>query len=499
MSDKARTRYAPSPTGKPHIGNIRTAIFSYLLARHTGGQFLLRIEDTDRKRFNEESLDAIMDSLRWLGLDWDEGPGVGGPNGPYFQSERLDLYRKYAEQLIENGKAYYAFDRERTEEERKAAEKNPQLSLAYSRQWREATEDERQAALAEGLTPVVRFKIPLEGTTTVPDIIVSPPTVQNITIPDHVLLKSDGFPTYHLAHIVDDHLMQITHVIRGQEWLPTAPLHVMLYEAFGWEMPVLVHPPVILNPPGQKGKLSKRENAVYVGQYRELGFLPEALLNYLVLLGWSYDDHTEIFSKAELIEKFDVNRIQPTPAKYSSEKLEWLNGHYINHILSLEDFTQRCLPFLLEANLISPEEAANPGERLPYITRICALVKDKAKLLSEVPGEIDFMFRPAAELDYPADDLVGKNESKEAAAKILAASIEYLTKVPEAAFKTATLADGLSELSTELGLKNRGLLFWPVRVALCGRKNSPDAAAMIEAYGREQAIEHFRVAEQKLK
>jgi glutamyl-tRNA synthetase len=498
MSEKARTRYAPSPTGRPHIGNIRTAIFSYLLARHTGGQFILRIEDTDRKRYVEGSLEAIMDSLRWLGIDWDEGPEVGGPYGPYLQSERLDLYKKYAEQLISEGKAYYAYDRERTEEERKAAEKNPQVSLAHSRQWRDATEEQRRAAAEEGIKPVIRLKVPLEGTTTVPDIIVRPPTVQNSTLSDVVLLKSDGFPTYHLAHIIDDHLMEITHVIRAQEWLPSAPLHVLIYQAFGWDMPTLVHPPVILNPPGQKGKLSKRESAVYVGQYRELGYLPEALLNYLVLLGWSYNDKDEIFSKEDLIEKFDVHRIQPTPAKFSVEKLEWMNGYYINHQISREEFAKRSLPFLAEAGLITPDQAQNPGDHLDYLTKVTGLVKDKVKLLSEVPGEIDFMFVPAEQLEYPAEDLVGKNESKEAVVRILDACIDYLSKLPDDQFVTSAIAEGLSQVSVDLNLKNRGLLFWPVRVALCGRKQSPDAAAMIETYGRKEAIRHLEVARQKL-
>ncbi len=498
MTQKARTRYAPSPTGKPHIGNIRTAIFSYLEAKHTDGEFLLRIEDTDRKRYVEGSLEAIEDSLRWLGIDWDEGPGIGGPYAPYMQSERLDLYRQYAEQLVAEGKAYYSYDRERTEEERKAAERNPEVSLAFSRRWRDANEEERQTAIADGVKPVIRFKVPLEGTTTVPDIIVKPPTVQNSTLSDVVLLKSDDFPTYHLAHLVDDHLMNITHVIRGQEWLPSAPLHVLIHQALGWEMPIYVHPPVILNPPGQKGKLSKRESAVFVGQYRELGYLPEALLNYLVLLGWSYDDKTEIFSKQDLIEKFDLRRIQPTPAKFSLEKLEWTNGYYINHVLTREDFARRCLPFLAEASLITSEEAENPGERLNYLTQVCGLIKDKVKLLSEVPGEIDFMFKSAAELDYPAQDLVGKNESKEAAAKILEECAAYLEKLPDEQFNTAGIAEGLSQLSNDLNLKNRGLLFWPVRVGLCGRKNSPDAAAMIETYGRKAAVEHMRVAQQKL-
>ncbi len=500
MTEKARTRFAPSPTGKPHIGNIRTAIYSYLLARHTGGQFILRIEDTDRKRFDEEALQAIMDGLRWIGIEWDEGPEVGGPYAPYFQSERLDIYKQHAEELIAKDAAYYAYEKPRTEEERQSMEKNPQLSLSFSRQWREATEEQRKAAEAEGIKPVVRFKVPLEGTTTVPDIIVKPPVVQNSTIPDHILIKSDGFPTYHLAAMVDDHLMNVTHIMRGQEWLSTAPLHVMIYQAFGWQMPMLVHPPVILNPPGKAGKLSKREGAVYVGQFRDLGYLPEALLNYLVLLGWSYDDHTEIFSMQDLIEKFDVTRIQPTPARYSLDKLDWTNAFYINHILTQEDFARRCLPFLAEAGLITQAEAVNPGDKMPYISKVCGLIKDKVKILSEVPAEIDFMFKPANELEYEADLVVGKNESKEAAAKILEAAIASLEKLPQEQFTTLNIKENLEKLSDEmLGEKKRGLLFWPVRIALCGRKNSPDASAMIEAYGMEGTRERYNIAIAKLR
>jgi glutamyl-tRNA synthetase len=217
-----------------------------------------------------------------------------------------------------------------------------------------------------------------------------------------------------------------------------------------------------------------------------------------VLLGWSYDDKTEIFSKEELIEKFDLHRIQPTPAKYSIEKLDWLNAYYINHMLTREDFAQRCLPFLAEAGLITQEEAVNPGERLPALTQICGLIKDKVKTLSEVSGDIDFMFKPASALEYPAEDLVGKNESKAATAKIVAACIDYLEKLPNEQFTTAGIAEGLSQLSVDLNLKNRGLLFWPVRIAMCGRKNSPDASAMIETYGRAAAVDHLRFAYQKL-
>jgi glutamyl-tRNA synthetase len=499
-STPARTRYAPSPTGNPHIGNIRTAIFAYLWAKHTGGQFILRIEDTDRKRLVEGSLDNIKESLSWLGLDWDEGPDKGGPFGPYVQSERLDRFQAVAQQVIEEGKAYYCYcTPERLDAVNKAKQAAKQAP-GYDRHCRNLSEEEKQAALAEGIKPTVRFKVPLEGSTTVNDLIVKPLTVENSTIQDAVILKSDGYPTYHLAHLVDDHDMQVTHVIRGQEWLPSAPLHVMIYQALGWEIPVLIHVPVILNPPGQKGKLSKRDNAVSVSQYRELGYLPEALLNFLVLLGWSYDDHTEFFTKQDLVEKFEVSRIQPTPAKFNIEKLDWINAHYINHVLDVEDFARRCLPFLAEAGIISPEEAQDPGDKWPFIRAACALVKDKVKVLSEVPQEIDFIFKPAAALEYPAKDLVGKNESPAAAAGVLEATINFLKEVPDEVYNDReALLSGLSDISeNKLKLTNRGMMFWPPRVALSGRTKSPDLMAMIIALGRDETVQRLELARQSL-
>ncbi len=495
----ARTRFAPSPTGNPHVGNIRTAIFAFLWARRTGGHFLLRIEDTDRNRLVEGSIEYIKDSLRWLGIDWDEGPDIGGPYEPYIQSERLPLYKEVAEQLIKDGHAYYCYCTPARLEAVNKAKQAQKLPSGYDRRCRTISQPEIDEALAAGIKPTVRFKVPLEGKTVVHDLIVKTSTVENSTIQDAVLIKSDGFPTYHLAHIVDDHAMKITHVIRTQEWLPSAPLHVMIYQALGWKMPEMVHAPVILNPPGQKGKLSKRDNAVAVSQYRELGYLPEALLNFLVLLGWSYDDKTEFFTLAELIEKFDIARIQPTPARFNLDKLDWTNAHYINHILSPEDFARRSLPFLGEAGLITPAEVAEPGEKLAFIAAACGLVKDKVKTLSEIPGEIDMLFKPAEALEYPTNDLIGKNTGPVEVVKILEAIIDHLEKVPEAQYQDRdALYQGLDTLWQPLGLVNRGLLFWPPRVALSGRTKSPDLMGMMIVLGRAETIKRLELARQKL-
>lgn len=503
-TNPARTRYAPSPTGLPHIGNIRTALFSYLWARHTDGQFILRIEDTDQKRSTENSLAGIMDSLRWLGLDWDEGPEVGGPYTPYFQSERLPIYHEYIQKLLDSGKAYYCYcSKERLDALRRSQEAQ-HIPTGYDRHCRNISEDEIAEAKAAGIQPVVRFKIPLEGQTTFQDSIRGAVTVENKTLDDAVILKSDGFPTYHFAAMVDDHLMEVTHVLRGQEWLPSAPLHQLIIEAFGWTAPVFVHVPVILNPPGKSGKLSKREGAVFVGDYRELGYLPEALLNYLVMLGWSYDGEHELFSldglpgTMNLIEAFTIERIQPTPARYVLDKLDWFNSYYINHIITAEDFARRCIPFLVNAGVLTQEEVDDPY-RFAFVQACCGLVKDKVKTLADVPGEIDFMFKPASALDYPADLLIGKNESAAATAQIIEAVIEHLRKLDDAAFADheAVLND-LSAITEERSLKNRGLVLWPTRIAMCGRKNSPDGIAMIQVFGRDESIKRLELARQKL-
>ena len=288
---KTRVRFAPSPTGDLHVGGARTALFTWLDARQTGGDFILRIEDTDRKRFQETSIESITESLRWLGLDWDEGPGIGGDVGPYFQSERLDIYREHADRLISGGYAYECFcSPERLDAVRKEQQAK-KLPPGYDRHCRNLTDEERQAKRDEGITPVVRLKVPLDGTTTVHDLLRGETTYENRTLEDAVLLKSDGFATYHLAAMVDDYLMGITHVTRGPEWI-TVPAARSYYQAFGWDLPVFIHMPLILNPDG-KGKLSKRQGAASVLLYKEGGYLPEAMVNYLALVGWAYNDRDE--------------------------------------------------------------------------------------------------------------------------------------------------------------------------------------------------------------
>src|SRR5215207_10121512 len=343
-----RTRFAPSPTGSLHIGGLRTALFTWLFARHHNGQFILRIEDTDQKRFDPDALRTLSEALRWAGLDWDEGPEIGGSYGPYFQSERLPLYQKWASWLVEQDKAYPSYE---TAEELDTIRKEleaAKLPPGYNRQHRDLTPEQRASFEAEGRTPVIRFKMPLQGETVTQDAIRGEVRFENAKQQDIVLLKSDGFPTYHFAHVVDDHFMEISHVMRAVEWLPSLPVHWQLWQAFGWEPPVYAHLPVMLNPNG-KGKMSKRKPPVdkygniipvMVHDYIARGYLPEALDNFLTNIGWSFGDEREIFTMLEAIERFDLARINPANSAFPPEKLDWLNGEYIR-ALKIEDLARR--------------------------------------------------------------------------------------------------------------------------------------------------------------
>jgi glutamyl-tRNA synthetase len=485
-----RVRFAPSPTGDLHVGGVRTSLFTWLFARQHHGAFILRIEDTDQRRYQEESVESITSALRWMGLEWDEGPEAGGPHGPYFQSERLPLYQEHARVLVASGHAYECFcSPQRLDEVRRQQIANKQPP-GYDRHCRNLTGDERAARRAEGITPVIRLRVPLEGTTVVRDELRGEIVYENRLLEDAVLLKSDGFPTYHLAVVVDDHLMEISHVFRGEEWLPSAPLHVITYDAFGWERPPFYHMPLILNPDG-KGKLSKRHGAAGALAYRDLGYLPEALANYLVLLGWSYDDRTEIFSRDELIERFDIDRVNPSPARYSFDKVLWFNQQYINHIVELDDLTCRCIPWLQAAGLIGD---ALPGSaEYRHARDAVALIKDKMKLLSEVAELTRYFFTGPD--DYAADLLIPRNTEP---AMVAAALPRVRQAVGELGVDDeAVLESRLRALAGEAGLK-AGQLFMPIRVAVTGRTASPGLFATLRVVGKERALERLDAAIAKL-
>jgi len=459
-ASQVRVRFAPSPTGYPHVGNIRTAI-----------------EDTDQERKVEGAVEIIMDSLKWLGMDWDEGP--------YFQSQRLDMYHKYAEQLVNEGKAYYCFcTTDRLDSMRKQQMAN-KLPPGYDRRCRDLTADQVETERKQGKVPVVRFKMPLTGQTAITDLVRGEVVFENSTLDDFVLLKSDGYPTYHLANIIDDHYMKISHVMRAEEWLSSTPRHLLLYRAFNWEPPHFAHMPMILGP--DKSKLSKRHGATAINEYQNLGYLPEAMINFLTLLGWSLDDKTEIMSVDRIIKNFSVQRVSKTAAVFNMNKLEWMNGVYIRS-LSPESFAGRCLPFV-EQGL--PQDVKRPVDA-GYLLRIAPLIQERAKTLSEVPPLVDFFF--VDKLDYDEAMLIGKLEKSQAGA-ILQKTIAVLKALPD--WKTEPMETAVRPLVEEMAMK-AGPFFGVLRVAVTGRTASPPLFQTMEVLGREKCMSRLEVASGKL-
>lgn len=486
MTRPVRVRFAPSPTGYPHVGNIRTAMFNWLMARHTGGKLVLRIEDTDVARRIESAVEAIMDGLKWLGLDWDEGPDVGGDYGPYYQSQRLELYKQAAERLVAWGDAYYCYCSSQRLEEMRQEQVRRKQPPGYDRHCRELSPPERAEKEAEGITPVVRFKVPLQGQTMFHDLIWGDVVFEHSTIDDFVLLKSDGYPTYHLANVVDDSAMEISHVIRAEEWISSTPRHLLLYQALGLEPPLYVHHPMILGP--DRAKLSKRHGAVSIIEYREQGYLPETIFNFLALIGWSLDNKTELMSRQELVENFSLERIGKTGAIFNRDKLDWMNGVYIRS-LSPEDFVQRSLPFL-EKGL--PPQVKRPLD-VYYVRQMMPLIQERAKTLAEVPELVEFFF--ADELDYEAGLLIGKQMTLELTISTLEAAAERLQQLK--VFDEDLLEARLRPLAGELGLKT-GQLFGALRTAVTGRTAAPPLFQTMAVLGRERCLSRIDAALEKL-
>jgi glutamyl-tRNA synthetase len=466
MADQShpRVRYAPSPTGFPHVGNIHTALFNWLFARHAGGRFILRIEDTDQERVVEGSLAAIYESLRWLGLNWDEGPEIGGPFGPYFQSERLATYRAAADQLLASGHAYRCFcSPERLAEVRAAQEarKEPPRYDRFCR-YRELAEAAQRAANGEPY--VVRLAVPESGETSFNDLLRGEITFQNALIDDQVLLKSDGWPTYHLANIVDDHLMEITHVLRGDEWISSTPKHVLLYQFFGWAAPAFGHFPILLT--STRAKLSKRRGAPDLLDLRANGYLPEAVLNFLSLLGWAPEGKEEMLDRDAIIRAFALERVGATPAIYNPEKLDWLNGAYIRG-LAPSDLERRLEPFFRQAGLT----AGSASDRA-LLTSIVPLIQERIKTLKEAPELTDFFFRD--DLVYDPILLMPRGWSRE---QTLDAIRQAHTRIASylasgAPFAAEPLEASFRELADARQLKT-GTFFGALRVAITGRTVSP--------------------------
>ncbi len=486
MKQDIRVRYAPSPTGFPHVGNIRTALFNWLFARHHGGVFILRLEDTDVARRVEGAVESILDSLRWLGLDWDEGPEVGGEYGPYVQSQRLETYKRIARQLVEGGHAYHCYCSPQRLEEMRAQQMKRKEPPGYDRLCRNLSQEERAWKEREGIVPVVRFKTPLEGQTAFNDLIRGEVVFENATLDDFVLLKSDGYPTYHLANIADDHYMKISHVLRADEWLASTPRHTLLYRALGWEPPQFAHLPMILGP--DRSKLSKRHGATALTEFREQGYLPEVMVNFLALLGWSLDDKTEIMSREELVKNFSLERVSKTAAIFSHEKLGWMNGVYLRQ-LSAGEFARRALPFL-ERDL--PASIARPLSQ-EYVLKIAPLIQERARILGEVTGLADFFF--ADDVSYDSQLLLGKKLDKDMARRALEAAREKLSAAEP--FDVATLESLLRPLSEELGLKT-GDFFGLLRVATTGRTATPPLFQTMAVLGKERCLKRLTAALGKL-
>ncbi len=485
-----RVRYAPSPTGFLHVGGARTALYDYLLARQTGGSFIIRIEDTDQKRYNPEAISNLLDGLRYLGLDWDEGPEVGGDYGPYFQTQRLDIYQKYIPILLDQGYAYRCFcSPERLAKVNEARQK-AKLLPGYDRFCRtiDPAESARRAEAGEPF--VVRIKVPLTGSITLHDAVRGDITIDNETVQDAVLIKSDGIPTYHFAVVVDDYLMKITHVLRGEEWISSFPIHLHLYHFFGWEPPVFAHLPLILNPAG-KGKMSKREERapdgkiypVFVHTFKERGYLPEAMINYLALVGWSYDDKTEFMSREELIERFSLERVNASPAAWNYEKLDYFNGYYIRQ-LSIEALTDRLLPFLAAAGIKADRET---------MLKITPLIQERLTVLSDAPSWVDFFF--VDELPpYDLNLLVPKKMSLADVPNILRTARRVLANSD---FTHEAIEAILRSTAGELGLKV-GEMLQPIRVAVCGKMVAPPLFETLAILGRETVLKRIERALERL-
>lgn len=517
---EVRVRYAPSPTGRQHIGGIRTALFNYLMARANKGKFILRLEDTDRTRYKEEYVTNLFESLNWLGLDWDEGGEKGGKFAPYVQSERFELYREAAHKLVESGNAYYCFcDAERLERIRKIQSEN-KMAPGYDRNCRSLTEEEIKEKLKKNTPYVIRLKVPLQGKTVFHDLLLGEIEWQNKDIsPDPVLLKSDGFPTYHLANIIDDHLMQVSHVLRAQEWLPSTPLHVLLYKAFGWEPPTFCHLPMVNGQDGKK--LSKRHGSTSLDEFRVKGYLPEAIINYVALLGCSYIEGKDLYILKELEESFDIKHLNKAPAVFDYKKLEWYNGQYIRKLTD-EELLKRTLPFITgkgDAAISLPSSSSTPNNDAPIATgstvsgvaedengrlyclnndmsdkeirdillHLMPLIKERLRYLSEAAAMVRFIFVEPHGITL--DEITPKRLSPLETKKILLKSLDFISLVfrlshDEAETEARKMAESLEVKFGDFMMVIRG--------AVTGSKVSPPLIPSIKVLGEKRAISRVK-------
>lgn len=481
-----RDRFAPSPTGNVHVGSLRTALYNYLFAKKNNGQFLLRLEDTDRTRYEEGAVENLLNALMVTGVVPDEGLFEEdgkivqrGDCGPYIQSERLDIYKKYIDQLLENGQAYYCFcTKERLDEVRekqKAAGETPR----YDGHCRNLPKEEVEARVAAGEPYVIRLKLPEDHVVAFDDAVRGRIEINTNDLDDQVLIKTDGFPTYHFAVVIDDHLMGITHVIRGEEWLPSTPKHVYLYECFGWEQPQYVHLSNILNDDHKK--LSKRQGDVSVGDFLKKGYLPEALINFLALLGWSPENEQEIFSMDELIEAFDLSRINKSGAVFDRAKLDWMNAHYIKE-LPIEELTARMIPYLLNAGYITESDVE---KRMPWLEKVGELMRERLNYFAQVPEETKMLFDRNFEItDSESLDIL----KEETVPVLFNALVEKITESDVVDTERAkTILKEIQKEHKAEKIKGK-MLYMPTRIMLTGEMHGPDLTLIMDVLGKEELL-----------
>jgi glutamyl-tRNA synthetase, bacterial family len=472
--EKMRTRFAPSPTGFMHVGNLRSAIFGYLLIKNLGGDFVLRIEDTDQTRKVEGAVDFIYDTCKLCGLNFDEGPLNPGEFGPYTQSERLGEYKKYAEELVEKGHAYYCFcDEDRLDSLRKLAENN-KMAFMYDGHCKELSKEEVDEKIKNKISYVIRQKMPKEGISVYEDLVYGKIEVENRILEDQILLKSDGYPTYNFANVVDDHLMEISHVIRGNEYLMSTPKYNLLYEAFGWEKPEYVHLPMVLGEDGQK--LSKRNgDASFMDLYSE-GFIPEAVVNYLSLLGWSPETNDEIFSMEELIKNFNPKRISKSPAVYDSKKLSWVNAHYIKK-LELPKLLDITIPHLKEAYEID-------NKSNEWIEKLVSIYQNHISYGREIVKEVELFFSEDINLDEECTEFM-KEETIDNTIKIFKEEIENITD-----WSVENISEAISKTKEKAEVKGK-MLFMPLRIKTSGLMHGPELPDTIYLIGKETVLKRL--------
>ena len=483
ISDDVRVRFAPSPTGYLHVGGLRTALYNYLFARHNNGKFILRIEDTDRNRFVEGAVENLINTLNWVGLEYDEGPNIGGDYGPYFQSERLEIYNQYVNELLEKGYAYRCFCSPERIQKLREEQQAKKLQAKYDKHCLSLTQDEVKQKLEAGESYVIRLNVPPSQRIIIEDIVRGQVDFNSDTVDDQILIKSDGFPTYHLANVVDDHLMKITHVIRGEEWLSSTPKHVLLYDFFGWERPKFAHLPLLLNP--DKSKLSKRQGDVAVEDYKKKGYLKEALINFVALLGWNAGDDVEFYEMDKLIEKFSLERVNKAGAVFNVEKLDWLNFEHLKNKDNKE-----ILGMLREELKTSKYSDQEFGDE--FLLNVIESMKERVTFVHEFITKSFYYFEAPKEYDEKTIQKRWKEDSPELLTK-LRDEFEKLDNPSKEDFETTlkSLAEKL-----DVGL---GKLIHPVRLAVSGVGQGPGVFDLLYTIGKDEVIKRINTALEKIK